>query len=72
MGPTSFVIYKIEPTQRELDGEVSGNENSHGRLFLNTSLEIVDNTIIFKDYKDNSIQGVFPAEKYFVLRYDNR
>ncbi len=68
----NFVIYKIEPNQMDLDGKVNLDKNSHGRIFLHSTIEVKYNTIIFRDTDDQTIQGIFPSLKYYILQYDNR
>jgi hypothetical protein len=72
MNSGDFVIYKIDPNEMELSGEVDFDRNSHGRLFLHSTVEIKDNVIIFRDADKQLITGIFSTEKYYVLHYSNR
>lgn len=72
MNSGDFVLYKIEPNEMEISGEVNLDRNSHGRLFLNCIVELSGNSIIFRSLERQSIEGIFSLEKYYVLKYDDR
>jgi hypothetical protein len=72
MNSGDFVIYKIDPNEIELSGEVQHTKNSHGRLFLNSTIEIRDNTIIFRHADKQFIMGIFSSAKYLscIMKID--
>ena len=49
MDSGNFVIYKIDPNEMELSGEVQSDKNVNRRLFLYSTVEIKNNVRIFRD-----------------------
>lgn len=46
-----IVLYKINPNEQELNGEVTFDKNVDGRIFSNCLLTIANDTVIIKDQK---------------------
>ena len=68
----NYVVYKVDPSDYDLSGDINFSKNSHGRFFMNCELMVSEGTVIFKNADDLSIKGVFSLNKYFVLEYIDR
>lgn len=66
MEPQKFIIYRLNPNQQELDGEVSFDRNVDGRIFSSCTLEIKDHTAILKN-EDSEIKGVFSLHHFYLI-----
>lgn len=64
-----IVVYKINPNQQELNGEVYLDRNVDGRI-LSGNFYICDNTLIVED-NNNKVTGVFSLNHYYFLESDN-
>ena len=66
MEPQKFIVYKLNPNQQELNGEVSFDRNVDGRIFSPCILEIQDHTAILKD-EDGEVKGVFSLHHFYLI-----
>ncbi len=64
-----IIIYKINPNQQELNGEVDYDRNVHGRTLVG-NLSIVNNILIIENnYQE--VVGVFSLDHYYFLKVGN-
>lgn len=64
----TLVVHKINPNEHDLNGEVSSDEVSHGRIFRNCYPRIIEHVLILEN-SEGEIQGVFSLNHYFALEY---
>jgi hypothetical protein len=62
-----IVVYKINPNDLELSGEVSFDRNVNGRIFTDCLLTITNDTAILKDKDHNNVIGVFSLHHFYFL-----
>ena len=60
-----FVVYKINPNELEINGEVNFDRNSDGRILYGNAF-IVDHSLVVKN-EDGIVQGVFSLNHYYFL-----
>jgi hypothetical protein len=60
-----FVVYKINPNEQEINGEVNFDRNSDGRILYGNAY-IVDHSQVVKN-EDGIVQGVFSLNHYYFL-----
>jgi uracil-DNA glycosylase len=72
MNTGNFIIYKNDPNEWEMSGEVPLNRKADGRLFLNVAIEFSGILIIFRDIETSKIAGVFSASIFYVLAYSDK
>jgi hypothetical protein len=65
----SIILYKINPNEQELNGEVTFDRNVDGRIFSNCSLTIANDTAIIKDKENNFVIGVFSLHHFYFLAH---
>lgn len=65
----SIVVYKINPNEQELNGEVDLENNVHGRI-LTGNYFICDQTLIVED-EQKKVRGVFSLNHYYFLESSN-
>ena len=63
----SIVIYKINPNEQELNGEVDLRKNVDGRIFSHCLLTIVNDTAILKDNDTKNVIGIFSLHHFYFL-----
>ncbi|MFP5042912.1 hypothetical protein [Parasediminibacterium sp. JCM 36343] len=63
----SIIVYKINPNEQELNGEVLPDRNVNGRSFGRCSLTIANDTAILKDIKTDIVVGVFSLHHFYFL-----
>ena len=63
----SIVIYKINPNEQELNGEVDLRKNVDGRIFSHCLLTIVNDTAILKDSDSKNVISVFSLHHFYFL-----
>ncbi|RDC57140.1 hypothetical protein DU508_08090 [Pedobacter chinensis] len=66
METQKFIVYRLNPNQQELDGEVSFDRNIDGRVFSECILEIQDHTAILKN-ENGEIKGVFSLHHFYLI-----
>lgn len=66
METQKFIVYRLNPNQHELDGEVSFDRNVDGRIFSNCILEIIEHSAILKN-EDGEIKGVFSLHHFYLI-----
>lgn len=64
-----IVVYKINPSEKELNGEVDLDINVHGRI-LSGNFFKCDQTLIVENDKE-IVTGVFSLNHYYFLEYSN-
>jgi hypothetical protein len=62
----NLVLYKINPNQQELDGDVSFDKNVDGRIFNGCKFEVLNDTVMILDEK-NQLQGIFSLHHFYLL-----
>lgn len=60
-----FVVYKINPNEQEINGEVNFDRNSDGRILYGNAY-IVDHSLVVKN-EEGIVQGVFSLNHYYFL-----
>lgn len=65
----SIVIYKINPNEQELNGEVDMDINVHGRI-LTGNYFICDQTLIVEN-EQKKVTGVFSLNHYYFIESSN-
>ena len=63
----SIVIYKINPNEQELNGEVDLRKNVDGRIFSHCLLTIENDTAILKNKDTSNVIGVFSLHHFYFL-----
>lgn len=63
----SIVIYKINPNEQELNGEVDLRKNVDGRIFSHCLLTIENDTAILKNKDTDNVIGVFSLHHFYFL-----
>jgi hypothetical protein len=63
----SITVYKINPNDQELNGEVTFDRNVDGRVFNNIKLRLVDHAITIEN-GSGEIEGVFSLHHYYFLK----
>ena len=64
-----IVIYKINPNEQELNGEVDFDRNVHGRI-LTGNFFIYDQTLIVED-NNKKVTGIFSLHHYYFIKLSN-
>lgn len=62
----SFVCYRLNPNQKELDGDVSFDRNIDGRIFSDCILEVKNDTAILTN-SDGIIEAVINLQHCYLL-----
>ncbi len=62
-----IVIYKINPNEQELNGDVILDRNVDGRIFTNCRLTIINEIAVLKNNNSNIVVGVFSLNHYYFL-----
>jgi len=62
----TFVCYRLNPNEQELNGEVNFDRNIDGRTFYSCILEIKDHTAILTNEKD-VIQAVLSLHHFYLI-----
>lgn len=60
-----FVVYKINPNEQEINGEVNFNRNADGRILYGNAY-IINDCLIVKD-EDDQVLGIFSLNHYYFL-----
>lgn len=63
--PQKFIVYRLNPNQQELDGDVSFDQNVHGRI-IHGFLEIQDHTAILKSER-GEIKAVLSLHHFYLI-----
>jgi hypothetical protein len=63
----SIIVYKINPNEQELNGDVFLDRNVNGRIFNHCSLTIANDTAILKDRDTDIVVGVFSLHHFYFL-----
>jgi len=63
------VIYKINPSEEEINGEVDLGKNIHGRI-LTGNIFICNNAVIIENDKQK-ITGIFPLDHHYFIESSN-
>lgn len=66
METQTFISYRLNPNQQELDGNVNFDKNVDGRIFSNCTLEIKDHTAILTD-EDGVIRVVLSLHHFYLI-----
>lgn len=66
MEPQRFIVYRLNPNQQEINGDVSFDRNVDGRIFSNCSLLVQDHAAILKD-ESGEIKGVFSLHHFYLI-----
>jgi hypothetical protein len=64
-----IVVYKINPNEEELNGDVNFSRNAHGRI-LTGNLFLSNNILIVED-ENQKITGVFSLDHYYFIQSSN-
>jgi hypothetical protein len=65
----NLVLYKINPNEQELEGDVSFDKNVDGRIFSHCQFEIKDHAIFVYDDK-KMLKGIFSLHHFYLLNKD--
>ena len=65
----TLVVYKINPNEKDINGEVDFSRSSDGRIFASCRYFIQDHAIIVENEKEK-IEGIFSLHHYFLLEQD--
>ena len=61
-----LVVYKINPNEQEINGEVNFDRNVDGRTLYGEAF-IVDHSLVIKN-DDGEVEGVFSLNHYYFLK----
>lgn len=64
-----IIIYKINPNDQELKGEIDFDRNVHGRV-LTGDFFICDQTLLVED-ENQKIIGIFSLHHYYFIKSNN-
>lgn len=67
--PQRITIYKINPNEQELNGEVNFDRNVDGRNLYGI-LNIIDSNLIITN-EENDVIGVFSLNHFYFLLVNN-
>ena len=62
----SFVCYRLNPNEQELNGEVNFNRNIDGRIFSDCILKVENDTAILSD-SHGIIQAVVHLQHCYLI-----
>ncbi len=68
MESQTFICYRLNPNEQELNGEVNFDRNVDGRIFSDCILEIKDHTAILTDEKD-VIRAVLSLHHFYLINH---
>lgn len=66
MEPQTFICYRLNPNQQELNGEVSFDRNVDGRIFSSCTLKIMDHNAVLTDEK-GIIRAVLSLHHFYLI-----
>jgi hypothetical protein len=66
--PQTYISYRLNPNEQELNGEVNFDRNVDGRIFSSCTLEIKDHTAILID-EGGTTRAVLSLHHFYLINH---